>query len=164
MLTRSSEMKRSGELKRTGFKRKPLPERAAPVVHRLTRVGVAASITDRVAAQPKEVYVRSPKLREAYRALPCQWPGCGREDGTVVCAHSNWGVHGKGKSIKASDDRGASLCHQHHVAIDQGSQLTEAERKAGWWAAHVSTVAGLVAAGLWPGKVPVPDTSANPFA
>lgn len=105
----------------------------------------------------KREYIRSEKLREAYRLIPCQ--GCHAEDGTVVCAHSNWSVHGKGERIKADDNRAASLCFRCHAKLDQGSTMTEAERKEFWWSAHVKSINLLLEQGLWPDGVPVPDLS-----
>jgi hypothetical protein len=110
---------------------------------------------------PKRSYVRSTKITEACRAIPCQH--CGLDDGTVVAAHSNMSAHGKGRSIKASDDRVASLCHSCHSDLDQGQSLSRAEREAMWWDAHVKTVLLLVRRALWPSNVPVPDISTQPF-
>lgn len=149
-------------LRRAGFKQ---PERVrVPVVHTPpARWREPQQVGDEVLAAPKLDLVRSPILREAYRCIPCQWPGCGREDGTVCCGHSNWLTHGKAKAMKAGDDRGAALCFTHHSALDQGSALSREERQAGWWAAHVASVRLLVALGAWPARVPVPDLSHNPF-
>lgn len=102
----------------------------------------------------KFAYVRSPALMKAYRMICCQH--CGRDDGTVCGAHSNWAVHGKGRSVKASDDRCASLCHRCHTLLDQGGSLTEDQRRRMWWRAHQTTVQLLVAECLWPANVPVP--------
>ena len=99
-------------------------------------------------ARPKFTYVRSKQLMEAYRAIPCQH--CGRDDGTVCGAHSNWAEHGKGKSIKASDVYCASLCSRCHSSIDQGYHLTELERRAIWTQAHIKTVDLLKKMGAWP--------------
>lgn len=111
---------------------------------------------------PKREYVRSKALREAYRLIPCQH--CDRDDGTVCCAHANSQAFGKGAGIKADDNRGASLCAQCHVPLlDQGSKLTKAERRAMFWAAHVRSVRILVARGLWPVGVPVPDITSPPW-
>lgn len=106
-------------------------------------------------AYPKRQYVRSPALMKAYRAIPCQV--CGADDGTVCGAHSNWSAHGKGKSIKADDNRCASMCFTCHSAIDQGSRLSREERITLWTEAHRKTVRLLLARGLWPMNVPVPD-------
>lgn len=116
------------------------------------------------APQPKREYVRSTELREAYRLIPCQHCNRSGPDDGVCCAHSNWGVHGKGGHIKADDSRGAALCSHCHVPIlDQGSHLSRAERQAMWWQAHVRSVRLLTARGLWPKGVPVPDIEHNPF-
>lgn len=144
-----------------GFKRPELPARV-PAVHRpLTRPVVYG---DPVAAAPvpKREYVRSSKLMRAYSLIPCQFDGCGRTEGVVGC-HSNWTVHGKGKSIKADDNRAASGCQDCHRELDQGHAWTEAEKQQRWWRAHVSTVRELTARGLWPAGVPVPEIESNPF-
>lgn len=102
----------------------------------------------------KFVYVRSKRLLEACRAIPCQH--CQAQDGTVVAAHSNQSKHGKGRSIKASDQYVAALCCTCHVELDQGRALTREERTRMWDAAHAKTVDALVMLGLWPSNVPVP--------
>lgn len=104
---------------------------------------------------PKFQYVRSKKLLEACRLIPCQH--CGAQDGTVVAAHSNWSEHGKGKSIKASDIYVASLCSICHHQLDQGLLWSREQRKEIWTAAHRKTVALLNAMGLWPDGVPQPQ-------
>ena len=110
----------------------------------------------------KHNYVRSKKLREAYRLIPCQH--CGKDDGTVCCAHSNFSVHGKGAGIKADDSRAASLCAACHVPIlDQGSKLSREDRRSMFWSAHVRSVRELVSRGLWPQDVAIPDVSKSPW-
>jgi hypothetical protein len=104
---------------------------------------------------PKHEYIRSEALMRAYRLIPCQ--NCGADDGTVCGAHSNWAEHGKGRSIKADDNRCASLCHTCHGMLDQGSILGRAERMALWWNAHIKTVGELQARSLWPERIPIPD-------
>jgi hypothetical protein len=99
-------------------------------------------------------YVRSKKLMEAYRLLPCQI--CGVDDGTVCGAHSNQAKHGKGRGIKASDIYCASLCQRCHMMIDQGAHMTREERESAWNAAHEKTVGALVRIGLWPEGIAVP--------
>lgn len=81
-------------------------------------------------------YVRSAKLMEMYRTIPCQI--CGRIDGTVCGAHSNQQKHGKGRGIKASDIYCASLCSTCHFEIDFGKQDREFKRNA-WDNAHEKT-------------------------
>lgn len=103
---------------------------------------------------PKREYVRSPALLRACRQLHCQL--CGASDGTIVAAHSNAGEHGKGRAIKADDNRVAALCHRCHHEIDQGHRLSAEERSQMWLRAHTRTVASLTRRGLWPADVPVP--------
>jgi hypothetical protein len=111
----------------------------------------------------KRQYVRSKKLLEACRQIPCQH--CGNaEFGKVVAAHSNWSVHGKGGHIKADDNRVAALCDQCHVPVlDQGSTLSQEERQTMWWWAHVKTVYELLRRDLWPNDAPIPDIESYPF-
>ena len=103
----------------------------------------------------KRTYVRSKKLLENARNLPCQ--NCGRDDGTVVAAHTNWGG-GKGRGIKSDDNLIASLCYLCHTQIDQGRKSSE-ERKRMWLNAHKKTVDLMQKQGLWVVDVPVPDVS-----
>lgn len=110
-----------------------------------------------VKSREKFKYVRSRKLMQAYRAIPCQH--CGVDDGTVCGAHSNQAKHGKARGMKASDIYCASLCHRDHMMIDQGAHMTREARESAWNAAHSKTVAELVSLGLWPDGVPVPDTA-----
>lgn len=106
-------------------------------------------------AFPKTQYVRSKALMKAYRLIPCQH--CGRDDGTVCGAHSNLMSDGKGRSIKSSDDKAASMCFKCHSKLDQGSKLSKEERTTMHRDAHVKTVRELVRRGLWPLAIPVPD-------
>ena len=98
-------------------------------------------------ARPKHQYVRSKKLMEAYRILPCQ--NCGREDGTVAGAHMNSLKGHKGMGIKADDSLCASLCSRCHLSIDQGYHLSDKERRDIWQKAHEKTVQELKNKGLW---------------
>lgn len=81
---------------------------------------------------------RNKRLLEIARNFPCQH--CGIDDGTVVAAHSNQLRDGKGKGIKASDYRIASLCFKCHAELDQGKNLSKAERLEMWEEAHRKTI------------------------
>lgn len=89
----------------------------------------------------KFTYIRSKKLMEMYREIPCQ--KCGIDDGTVCGAHSNSAEHGKGRSIKSSDQFCASLCNNCHYCIDQGKELSREEKRLVWELAHHKTVKAL---------------------
>ena len=85
---------------------------------------------------------RNKKLLEAVRQMPCQH--CGAQDGTVCAAHSNFSEHGKGMGQKASDACIAALCHRCHSLLDQGKDLSKAERREMWLDAHVNTIRWLI--------------------
>jgi CRISPR/Cas system-associated protein Cas10 (large subunit of type III CRISPR-Cas system) len=68
---------------------------------------------------------RNKKLLEYARRLPCQH--CGADDG-------------KGRGLKASDYRIASLCYTCHSEIDQGKKLDKSERVQMFEDAHRSTI------------------------
>ena len=84
---------------------------------------------------------RNRKLLDILRQSPCQV--CGREDGTVVAAHSNQLRDGKGRGIKAHDYRVASMCFGCHAELDQGTKLTKSERVDMWDEAHRKTIGWL---------------------
>jgi hypothetical protein len=89
---------------------------------------------------------RNKKLLEIARLLPCQH--CGIEDGTVVAAHSNQLRDGKGRGLKASDFRIASLCFCCHAEADTSSTLTKVARIEMWEQAHRATIGELFEQGL----------------
>ena len=84
---------------------------------------------------------RNKKLLELARLLPCQH--CGIEDGTVVAAHSNQLRDGKGRGLKSSDFRIASLCFRCHAETDTSSTLTKVARIEMWEQAHRATIGEL---------------------
>ena len=84
---------------------------------------------------------RNPKLLQAVRDCPCQH--CGVQDSTIVPAHSNQMRDGKGRGLKAHDYRIAALCFKCHYEIDQGKDLSRAERLNIWEEAHRATIGWL---------------------
>lgn len=97
--------------------------------------------------RPKFRYVRDKRILEFCRTIPCQ--SCGVQDGTVVAAHSNQAIHGKGRGIKASDEYVAALCYHCHYEVDQGRASREGKLLI-WNSAHEKTKTLLAAADLWP--------------
>jgi len=89
---------------------------------------------------------RNKKLLELARLLPCQI--CGIEDGTVVAAHSNQLRDGKGRGLKSSDFRIASLCFRCHAEADTSSTLSKVARIEMWEQAHRATIGELFERGL----------------
>ncbi|MBL0142644.1 MAG: DUF1364 family protein [Betaproteobacteria bacterium] len=59
---------------------------------------------------------RDRRLLDSANGKPCA--GCGRNDGTVVAAHSNDLAHGKGVGHRAHDIFHARLCHACHDFVD----------------------------------------------
>lgn len=102
----------------------------------------------------KTAYVRSERLLDLFRALPCQC--CGAPPRSDP-AHSNWHEHGKGGAIKASDVYVAAMCRRCHQMIDQGSKLSGDERKRIWTNAWILSVRLITDAGNWPDNVAHPD-------
>lgn len=90
---------------------------------------------------------RSKKLLAAAKDAPhcmhCLTPN----DGTVVAAHSNQQIDGKGTGIKAHDYRIAFICNQCHHEIDNGRNLTRSERVSVWEGAHRRTIGWLFESG-----------------
>lgn len=71
----------------------------------------------------------------------------------VQAAHTNWGG-GKGRGVKADDNLVAALCLKCHYEIDQGKDLSKAERQDLWQKAHNRTICNLK--DVWPKDVPFP--------
>ena len=71
---------------------------------------------------------RSPELLRVAAGQSCtlRLPGC--TGGPCVSAHSNQAKHGKGRSVKADDCFIAHACDRCHREIDQGKNLTRAEK------------------------------------
>jgi hypothetical protein len=55
---------------------------------------------------------------------------------TVVPAHSNQAIHGKGMALKALDAYTVPGCAECHREIDQGNRFTKTEKFALWDAAY----------------------------
>jgi hypothetical protein len=154
-------------MRRTGFARKAparglrhISEVLCDVVRTLTPIRQVAPFTLAAPVQtPKHDYIRSPALMKAYRELACQHCGAAGPDAGVCGAHSNWHPHHKGGSIKADDNRAASLCTACHYEIDQGNAWSYEQKRSVWVNAHAKTVNLLVLRGLWPAGMPVPETA-----
>lgn len=68
--------------------------------------------------------------------------------GTGEPAHANWAIWGKGGAMKSHDFAFCSSCRACHVALDQGSKLSDAEREHYWLRGHVETMRLLWTRGL----------------
>lgn len=72
---------------------------------------------------------RNRKLLDLARDESCT--NCGAEDGTIVAAHSNMSIHGKGMSEKAHDCFIAFLCSRCHGWLDQGRGCDQTDTYVG---------------------------------
>lgn len=69
---------------------------------------------------------RDPKRLMKIRLMICC--SCGA-DAPSQAAHSNFGIHGKGKGVKADDKYTLPMCHKCHAGLDQNlSQQTRQEQ------------------------------------
>lgn len=98
-------------------------------------------------------YWRSKKHLANVASLPCQ--NCGLE-GQTQAAHSNLSIHGKGRSIKASDEYTVALCFACHHDLDAGHSLTKDEKQRMYFDALRNTWLELLARDLVVVDVPVP--------
>jgi predicted RNA-binding Zn-ribbon protein involved in translation (DUF1610 family) len=90
-------------------------------------------------------YFRSPRLLKFAKHYACQ--NCGAYDGTIVAAHGDSSVYGKGRGIKSHDCYVAFLCHECHDWIgntrdidDPSNRYTCYESCFVWEAAHCKTM------------------------
>jgi len=94
---------------------------------------------------------RSRRLLDAARGQSCQIriPGiCNGNSETVVAAHSNQLMHGKGLGIKAHDCFAAWACSSCHAEIDQGSKLSRQEKHEYWQAGFERTILAMFLLGI----------------
>jgi len=73
---------------------------------------------------------RNPKRLDAIRALPCCQ--CGASPRSQA-AHSNFGIHGKGKALKADDKYTIPLCHSCHGDLDQNLSQQTRRQQLDWF-------------------------------
>jgi len=73
---------------------------------------------------------RDNKRLEQIRSLPCCQ--CGASPRSQA-AHSNFGIHGKGKGIKADDRYTLPLCHSCHSSLDQNLLQQTRQQQLDWF-------------------------------
>lgn len=73
---------------------------------------------------------RDNKRLDAIRSLPCCQ--CGASPRSQA-AHSNFGIHGKGKGIKADDRYTIPLCHSCHRDLDQNLSQQTRRQQLDWF-------------------------------
>lgn len=121
-----------------GMKRTAFAPRKKPMARGSWKISPSAKTAIRRTAMKSRVkkptVAEGSKYLEACRGEPCylriRGVCCGWQD-TVVPAHSNQSIHGKGMGIKAQHRFTVPACHLCHTWIDQGS--AERERKFAEW-------------------------------
>lgn len=73
---------------------------------------------------------RDNKRLELIRSLPCCQ--CGASPRSQA-AHSNFGIHGKGKGIKADDRYTIPLCHSCHADLDRNLSQQTRQQQLDWF-------------------------------
>lgn len=128
-------------MRRTSFKPRTV-ERRPVTPTPIQRAGVVRMVADEVVASLKERTYRSDAWLAAVRKLCCM--RCFKE-GATQAAHRN---QGKGMAIKADDCLVAALCVDCHAEIDQGKDMTKAERREAMDVAILMTLRALAVKGL----------------
>ena len=89
----------------------------------------------------RPVTFRSRKLLDLCHDTPCQATFPHNCSGTIVPAHSNQQLFGRGHAFKADDCFVAAVCPDAHDYIDGRKGGWEKEMKhAEWMRAHIATV------------------------
>ena len=73
---------------------------------------------------------RDAKRLKAIRKMICC--ECGA-DAPSQAAHSNFGIHGKGKGVKADDRYTLPLCHSCHADLDQNLSQQTRQQQLDWF-------------------------------
>ena len=69
------------------------------------------------------------RLKDIRKMICCK---CGA-DAPSQAAHSNFGIHGKGKGIKADDRYTIPLCHSCHADLDQNLSQQTRQQQLDWF-------------------------------
>lgn len=73
---------------------------------------------------------RDNKRLELIRSLPCCQCGVSPRS---QAAHSNFGIHGKGKGVKADDKYTLPMCHKCHANLDQNLSQQTRQQQLDWF-------------------------------
>lgn len=146
-------------MRRTGFRRREQPvSQAAYELEREQRLAAraartmaearpraassAVAVPPKFRPMPKTTQHRNARLRALAKGRPCLLlvPGiCTNDSTTVVCCHSNLGIHGKGERRKADDHYSVWGCAACHAWLDQRA-APAAQKEAAFMAAHLRQV------------------------
>ena len=84
---------------------------------------------------------RDNRRLERVRSLPCCVCGMGPRS---QAAHSNFGIHGKGKGIKADDRYTIPLCHSCHASFDQNLSQQTRQEQLDWFERKLKFIDGVL--------------------
>lgn len=151
-------LRRSGPLRRTGFKRPTYVPPPRPPVTRGSG-GAITRVTGSIVTIEKENPLYSVAYQALVRKMPCA--RCGIEGFTQFC-HSD---EGKGLGMKTDDRRGWPGCGLHpengalvpgcHWLVGTSGQIPRAERRKFEADASRNARAKILLQGLWPKSLPV---------
>lgn len=157
-------LRRSGTLRRTGFKRPTYVPPPSPPVTR-GRGGVIRRIDDTAITIQKENVVTSLVYQARVRKLPCA--RCGIVGFSQFC-HSD---EGKGMGIKTDDRRGWPGCGPHleggqmvngcHWFVGTSGSLKQSERRELEARMSAETRLQILRLGLWPKSLPLWEADAE---
>ena len=124
-------------LRRTGFKRKEYIRPPSPPPSR-GRLVAMATITDEVAAAPKDPRHEDPHLLRMARGKPCLLlsPLCCHDPKTTVACHGAGVSAGKGMGYKVGDHLTCCGCHMCNHYTDAYGGATKDEKAAVFAAGH----------------------------
>lgn len=88
-----------------------------------------------------EVSKRDAKRLEQVRSLPCCQ--CGASPRSQA-AHSNFGIHGKGKGVKADDKYTIPLCVVCHQSLDQNLSQQTRQQQLDWFNRKLKFINGVL--------------------
>ena len=80
------------------------------------------------------------RLKVIRKMICCE---CGA-DAPSQAAHSNFGVHGKGKGIKADDKYTLPLCHSCHANLDQNLSQQTRQQQLDWFNRKLKFIDGVL--------------------
>lgn len=80
------------------------------------------------------------RLKAIRKMICCE---CGA-DAPSQAAHSNFGIHGKGKGIKADDRYTIPLCHSCHASLDQNLSQQTRQQQLDWFNRKLKFINGVL--------------------
>ena len=80
------------------------------------------------------------RLKVIRKMICCE---CGA-DAPSQAAHSNFGIHGKGKGVKADDRYTIPLCYECHANLDQNLSQQTRQQQLDWFLKKLKFINGVL--------------------